>query len=323
MVERLMYNMETKMNFVSTAQLNQDIIDNIHKIPHDIEVIIGIPRSGMLVASIIALYLNKPLVDIDGFIKGEVFSVGRTKNTNKLVKNSKNIHKGLVVDDSINSGESMQEARNKLRGFKNLIYMSAYAVSSARNKVDLFFRIIEQPRLFEWNFMHHICLLNACLDIDGVVCVDPTPEENDDGEKYREFILNATPKYIPTRKVGWFVTSRLEKYRKETEIWLKKYNIEYEHLIMLDLPSAEERRRLNIHGKYKASIFKKIKGATYFIESDKNQAKMIFDLTGKNVICTQDMKFFSAIENKRLHNEKEKILKERNILKNAIKILMN
>lgn len=320
------------MNFVSTAQLNQDIMDNIHKIPHDIEVIIGIPRSGMLVASMIALYLNKPLVDIDGFIKGDIFSVGRTKNTNKLVKNSKNIHKGLVVDDSINSGESMQEARNKLRGFKNLIYMSAYAVSSARNKVDLFFRIIEQPRLFEWNFMHHICLLNACLDIDGVVCVDPTPEENDDGEKYREFILNATPKYIPTRKVGWFVTSRLEKYRHETEIWLKKHNIEYEHLIMLDLPSAEERRRLGIHGKYKADVYKKLEKANIFIESEIRQAEVIHELTKKNVICIENMKFFSLSNNKILkrieidRNNNENIIKlkkEKKILKETIKLLIN
>lgn len=32
-------------------------------------------------------------------------------------------------------------------------------------------------------------LLKTCFDLDGVFCVDPTWEENDDGEKYRKFIL--------------------------------------------------------------------------------------------------------------------------------------
>ena len=48
------------------------------------------------------------------------------------------------------------------------------------------------------------------MDIDGVLCADPTPEENDDGEKYRHFLLNAPPLFIPKVTIGTLVTSRLE-----------------------------------------------------------------------------------------------------------------
>lgn len=63
------------------------------------------------------------------------------------------------------------------------------------------------------------------MDIDGVLCADPTPEENDDGEKYRHFLLNTPPLFIPKVTIGTLVTSRLEKYRPETEAWLQKNHV--------------------------------------------------------------------------------------------------
>ena len=60
------------------------------------------------------------------------------------------------------------------------------------------------------------------MDFDGVLCRDPTEEENDDGDKYRYFIANVEPIFKPSVEIGWIVTSRLEKYRDLTENWLKK-----------------------------------------------------------------------------------------------------
>ena len=56
------------MNFVTFSALNNDVIKNLHKIPRDIDLVIGVPRSGLLVANMLALYLNKPLISIDMFI---------------------------------------------------------------------------------------------------------------------------------------------------------------------------------------------------------------------------------------------------------------
>mgnify|MGYP006922448723 CR=1 FL=1 len=40
--------------------------------------------------------------------------------------------------------------------------------------------------------MHHRYMKEACVDIDGVLCMDPLPKENDDGARYIDFIRNAT-----------------------------------------------------------------------------------------------------------------------------------
>ena len=58
------------MNYRSVNDLNHCIVANLHRLPRDIDLVVGIPRSGVLAASLIALHLNLPLVDLDGFIEG-------------------------------------------------------------------------------------------------------------------------------------------------------------------------------------------------------------------------------------------------------------
>lgn len=70
------------MNYRSVAELTNLIRNNISIIPNDIDLIVGIPRSGMFVANYIALLMNKPMTDFDGLIEGRIMSSGRTKNTN-------------------------------------------------------------------------------------------------------------------------------------------------------------------------------------------------------------------------------------------------
>ena len=83
------------------------------------------------------------------------------------------------------------------------------------------------PRVFEWNLMHGTVLANSCVDIDGVLCLDPTDEENDDGECYARFLRDTPALLLPTAPVAWLVTSRLEKYRKQTAEWLARHEVRY------------------------------------------------------------------------------------------------
>lgn len=285
------------MEFISVSELNSDIINNMYKIPRDIDIVVGVPRSGMLPASLIALYLNKALCDLDSFVGGGVYSHGTTKAISALVENMSDVKKALIVEDSSASGTSMKRTKEKLCDIeKNIqcIYMAVYVTKKVEKLVDISCRIVEIPRIFEWNFMHHHILKEACVDIDGVLCIDPSQEENDDGDKYIHFIRNAKPKYIPTARIGWIVTSRLEKYRNDTEKWLRKWGIEYDHLCMLNLKTADERRRLGNHAAFKAEIFGKAKEATWFIESEEEQAKEIARLTGKQVLCTSNLQYEQA-----------------------------
>lgn len=281
------------MNFKTLSDLNNDIYNNLSDLP-DIDLIVGVPRSGMLVASILALYLNKPLTDIDSFKNGILYSSGETKNTTKQVKSVKDAKNILIVEDSVSSGNSILKAKEKLKGLENeykFIYFAAYVIDESKKYVDYYLSIVEHPRSFEWNIMHTGNLSRACVDIDGVLCVDPTDEQNDDGEKYKQFLENAIPKLLPTIKINTIVTSRLEKYRPETEKWLSEHNIEYEKLYMLSLASKEERQRLGCHGKYKASIYKKSK-CILFIESDPGQAEEINALTKKGVFCIDNQTYY-------------------------------
>ena len=217
--------LETYMKWNDLDELCYNFtIEWLYKIDDSIDLIVGVPRSGMLVANLIALYLNKPLTDIDSFLNGKIYSSGSTKNLKRNINDFSEVKRVLIVEDSSNSGKSIAKAKEKLKSFSNkydIIYFAMYVTNESKKNVDIYGRIVENPRIFEWNFMHHSILNRACVDIDGVLCFDPTSEQNDDGEKYIDFILNAVPKFKPTQRIKYIVTSRLEKYRKYTEEWLK------------------------------------------------------------------------------------------------------
>jgi uncharacterized HAD superfamily protein/adenine/guanine phosphoribosyltransferase-like PRPP-binding protein len=278
------------MNYRSLSDLSRLSNECASKIPNDIDLVVGIPRSGMLVASIIALKQNLPLTDLYSFLRNDDLKKGNTRTYKhaELVK-PKDAKKILLVDDSISSAKSMRAAEEQVRAAYDgqVVTMAVFAERHNRHHVDMHLELVEQPRVFEWNVMHHPFLSQACLDIDGVLCVDPTIEENDDGPNYRDFLSCTRPLFIPSVKVAHLVTSRLEKYRAETEEWLQRNGVQYGTLHMLDLPTAEERRRLNIHHKFKAEVYAKQPLTRLFVESEVKQAVEIVKLSGKPVYCIE------------------------------------
>ena len=174
-----------------------------------------------------------------------------------------------------------------------IFYGAVYVTPQGHRYVDYWYEIIDMPRVFEWNIMHHSLLANSCVDIDGVLCRDPTERENDDGEEYRSFLVNAQPLIVPTETIGWLVTCRLEKYRDLTEQWLKDHNLNYNHLLMMDLPDKETRVALKNHAHFKANIYRSV-DSTLFIESSIHQAQAIAWLTGKPVFCTETWQMINA-----------------------------
>ncbi|WP_404440502.1 phosphoribosyltransferase family protein [Stutzerimonas chloritidismutans] len=278
------------MNYRSLSDLSRLSTECAGKVPNDIDLVVGIPRSGMLVASIIALKQNLPLTDLYSFLRNDELKKGntRTYKHEELVK-PLDAKKILLVDDSISSAKSMRAAEEQVRATYggNVVTMAVFAERHNRHHVDMYLELVEQPRVFEWNVMHHPFLAQACLDIDGVLCLDPTIEENDDGPNYRDFLSCTRPLFIPSVKVAHLVTSRLEKYRAETEDWLQRNGVQYGTLHMLDLPTAEERRRLNIHHKFKAEVYAKQPLTRLFVESEVKQAIEIMKLSGKPVYCIE------------------------------------
>ena len=271
------------LEFRTFADMAQCIRTNLYKLPEDVDLVVGIPRSGMIPAYIIALFMNKKFCSLDEFLGGSTGSKGFRKINTEEVKNV------LVIDDSVFNGREMGRTRQKLASFADkysFIFATVYVKPDSEDKVDVWLERVATPRIWQWNYLNHGIAQKACFDMDGVLCVDPTPEENDDGEKYLEFIAKTKPLYIPTYEINAIVTSRLEKYREPTEKWLKDHGVKYKQLIMLDLPTAEERRKLGCHAKFKAEIYKNLTDTVLFVESEPNQAREIALLTGKTVICT-------------------------------------
>lgn len=276
------------MQYRSISDLNEAIVLNLGRIPCDIDLVVGVPRSGLLAANLLSLAMNIPLTDLDSFLDGREYTSGTTKPVRRISDPLRR-RKVLLLDDSISTGNAMREVRQRISEARidaEIIYAAVYGIHDHHAEVDLVLEKVALPRIFQWNFMHHNVLERSCVDIDGVLCLDPDERENDDGPAYLEFLRNAIPYHSTTRKIGWLVTSRLEKYRPQTEAWLSKSGISYNNLIMLDLASKKERQRLGAHGTFKGDFYRSC-DSPLFIESEARQADVIAARSGKPVLCIE------------------------------------
>lgn len=104
------------MHFITYYDLNKDLVDQIHRIPKDIDIVVGVPRSGLMVATIVGLYLNKPITDIDSFLEGRYYEIGSTKPRTNMISSFADIKKALVVEDTICSGRSIAGVKARMGG---------------------------------------------------------------------------------------------------------------------------------------------------------------------------------------------------------------
>ncbi|MDQ8183999.1 phosphoribosyltransferase family protein [Pelagicoccus sp. SDUM812002] len=279
---------------MSLSGLSDIVVKNLPKLPPNIDVVVGIPRSGMIPAYTIGLLLNLPVVNVDVFAENRFQGHGRTRPIRKRVEAPFDAERILLVDDSVYTGKSMNECVEFLRnsGFKGeIVTCAAIVAPESIGKLDLCFEVMEMPRIFEWNLFHHGAIENACLDFDGVLCVDPPKEVNDDGERYMKFLETAKPLYLPSTRIAHIVSARLEKYRPQCEEWLRKNGVEYGQLHLLDLPSQEERRRTQAHIPHKIEVYRKT-DTELFIESDEWQARRIAEAIGRPVLSLETMNLY-------------------------------
>jgi uncharacterized HAD superfamily protein len=277
------------MQFRSVSDLNALLASSAHSLPRDLDLIVGIPRSGLLAATLLALHRNLPLTDLSGFLQGRLLGGGGRLEHRLDTFCFEKVRKVLVIDDSLFAGSAMERARKQLADVGSaaqLLFAAVYVAPGKEALVDYALEVCTLPRVFEWNVMHHSILKDACVDIDGVLCADPTVQQNDDGDWYKLFLKDAQPLHIPSVPVGTLVTCRLEKYRKETEDWLVRHDVKYNRLVMLDQPTAKARQQWGLHGEYKGEVYK-TSGASLFIESSLRQAVTIADTALKPVFSIE------------------------------------
>ena len=121
--------------YISYNQLMDDIRNNLWKVPRDTNLILSIPRSGTIVASIITKHLNVNMMAIQDFCDVIESGGGEKELREKCYKGlsvikEKPFKNILVIDDTIYSGRQMNKWREKLSsdiysGFK-FIFLTAY-----------------------------------------------------------------------------------------------------------------------------------------------------------------------------------------------------
>jgi uncharacterized HAD superfamily protein len=268
------------LNVRSVTDLNRAILQNLHRLDRrQFDCVVGIPRSGMLPATIIATQLQLPLSDVESYARGYVF--GRSG----VVMGS--LPRVLLVDDTSNRGGAMVRAVARIRDrAKEITRFAVFGpYRGDLSIIDMFCEIVQGPRAFEWNILKHRRLGRWAIDFDGVLCRDPTKEENDDGPRYANFLKKAPPIFLPKRPVGHIVTCRLERYRNETEHWLRKNGVEFARLHMMQHATKAERMAAGGRGSWKAGVAKET-GAEFFIESCPKQAGIIAREAEIPVWCT-------------------------------------
>ena len=268
------------MNFKSIKDLSEDIRRYlIHKLPTDIGTVYGVPRSGMLPASIIATLIGSNL----GMLTGPSFA-GERKS--KFIK--KKGDKVLLVDDSVYTGSAISNAKQMLG--MDCLTCTIYVSPQSTSIIDYYCLELPGPRMFEWNFTGIKSTESYMFDMDGVICKDPTAFD-DDGPNYRNDIINLKPLYIPHVKIHSICTNRIERWRPETEDWLTRHGVHYGELIMQPFDTAVERRQKSHPGEYKAYHYSK-SNASLFVESHDWQAGTIANKSNKPVLSIESMKLF-------------------------------
>ena len=232
-----------QLKFVSVESATIWTLDWVKSFPHGYDLIVGIPRSGLFIASLIAVKLGRPLTTPDLLQQGKFWHSKKVKNRPDI----RQIDRLLLVDDSIDSGRTMDEAIDTIRAVNPDVEIARAGLivrEEARALADLYHQIVSPPRVFEWNLLHrklgshmeHGCL---AVDLDGVLCADTLETADEDETAYLERLRSARRYLVPAFEIDCVITGRSENYRPQTEAWLSENGVRYKELIMRDLPSIK------------------------------------------------------------------------------------
>jgi orotate phosphoribosyltransferase len=286
--------------FVKTEELLRLCLDDLLPkiLRHPIKGVVGIPRSGMMLASAAATLLHVPAYSIDA--GGLILLSGRSMWGGGRMANFKR-ESGcfLVIDDTVWEGREMRRVKKILKDHhpeEEFIFSAIYVPEDEMHRVNVYSRVFEATEVpyLEWNFMSNSHIEKTILDLDGLLCKDAPLSILNDEDRYVEFIKNVLPSaYVPRRLSCYSIlTGRSEKYREVTEKWLEDNGVLYKELLMHPNTSGDVLTLCELCD-YKSELFSNC-DARLLVESNCTIAKCINEKTEKTTICLPEGKIFDV-----------------------------
>jgi hypoxanthine phosphoribosyltransferase len=214
-----------QIQFKSYGDLGRDITKNFEKFSGDWDLVVGVPRSGMVPAYMIALALNINCTDISSWVNNYPLRKGLTRCVRKDLSSPWEAQKVLIVDDSIMTGDSI---RNEIDALPDWLAARAstlaiYSGKPIRSDIDIILEFLPHPRAFEWNIFHHNIMSRSCICLEGMMMSEKEFGDDTSTTRFR---------YLPSRDIDTIVTSQNESSRHEVEALLMANGVSYHNLIM-------------------------------------------------------------------------------------------
>lgn len=267
------------MAYRSYEQFNADIAAWLPHVPQ-VSAVTGVPRSGVLAATFVSFLRHIPLIPVESLMGN--YPTYRPGVSRKLFAPKGPV---LLIDDTCCMGRTKAQLR-PLITHPNVIWGAVYASDKAINEklVDVAgYKITTYDHTFQWNLFRDGVTCRLLTDFDGVLCPD-WHRPSDVGEyltEYESWINTVPVMHLPTFPLAGIVTARLEKYRPQTEAWLRRHGIKYSHLIM---HPGEAHQRNSV--RHKVAAYHSLKDkASGFVESCPIQSAAIAKATGWPVLC--------------------------------------
>lgn len=293
---------EYSYDYVTTTKLVSDSLRLARYVPSDCIGIVGVARSGLIPASILATHLHLPLYELSLSDFKTSPKVNLIKGGCRITEVYDNDISGrmFIVDDTVYNANTMDFLRSIMP--KNDLLSAVYVRPGKENSVDHYAKLLPAPHFLEWNLFNSDFVRGIpntpfaggiAFDFDGILCEDPISGQ--DRVHPLDWLADLKPTgYCPRKSnIPLIITMRLEKWREKSDKWLKKYNIGYDNMKMVNCDNAELRDAnfMSYLEHHKAKCFKE-SDCFMMIESDPMQAQFISEYSGKPVLCPIEGKIY-------------------------------
>jgi hypoxanthine phosphoribosyltransferase len=277
---------EGSWSFRSLEDLTLATQQLAERLPNQYDLLVGVPRSGLLPASLLALKFGRPLA-IAG-LPADIAPWLSATSERKLGEP----RKILVIDDSAKTAASVLEAAAETQQrWPEAVVDTAviFAAPESEHLVTYCQEVLLHPRMFEWNLMHSK-QGKLATDMDGVLCENCPSGVSDDESRYVEWMKTAKPHLIPGFTIDAIITNRFERHRALTEAWLKAHGVRYDQLLMS--PARDKSEAEGRQVEYKLANLLQVK-PDIFWESAEFEALGVWQKTRIPTLCTDEMIFWS------------------------------